>query len=311
MRHLFGNKVVQKPIHVNIYADEVYSKTCPYTQNRWHYIGMVVEDLEHPLLDDILYERFIGNFDEQSPYYEKNNKIVHWSDIRTADTKNICKRWIEYILNPNKSRNTFYSYILGLNDSYLATEEFDAKDEFNSKYNRFFRSALLYAIKVFFGDRHVVVENIYHEEGQQSSSDLFPWHVIFKLKNEEENISFDCNEITFLPKDHKKDQRSNIIQLCDAVLGVSTSIIHGIKKSKASKYREELADLYVEMFKRIIDKPRNKNSRFEYYNRIMISFFPKEKTEPDDIRRQLKNQFYSKRSLYYIEQKFGQGRLFL
>jgi hypothetical protein len=111
-------------------------------------------------------------------------------------------------------------------------------------------------------------------------------------------------------QDHKEDKRSNLIQLCDAVLGASTSIIHGIEKSKSSKYREELADLYMDLFKRIIDNPKNKNSPYEYYNRIMIRFFPKEMIPLGDNRR-LANQFYSKRLLYYLEQKTGQGRLLL
>lgn len=306
---LFGNKDIVRQAKVNIYADEVYGKPSPYSKNIWRYIGIIVEDLENPLLDDIIHERFKGNFDENSPYYDKNNKVVHWSSMRTADMNNICKRWFDYILDPDKSRKKFYSYILGLNDSYLVKEEFDTSDAFNSKYNRFFRTAVLYALKVFFNNREVIVENIYHEVGQQAHSRYFPWHVIYKLTQRDENISFNCSEITFLPKDHKKDQRSNIIQLCDAILGVSTSIIHGIEKSRASKYREELADLYCNMFKRIIEKPKNKNSRFEYYNRIMISFFPWEKTAPDDVKR-LGNQFYTKRKLYYIERKSGQMDLF-
>lgn len=240
---------------------------------------------------------------------KKNNKIVHWSDIRIADTKNICKRWFNYILNPGRSSSKFYSYILGLNDSYLEKEEFDIKDEFNSKYNRFFRSAVLYALKVFFRGKHVVVENTYHEVGQQAHSKYFPWHVIYKLEQEEQNISFNCREITFLPKDHRKDQRSNIIQLCDVVLGVSTSIIHGIEKSRSSLYREELANLYSAIFKRIIENPKNKNSWYKYYNRIMISFFPNKKTAPDDIRR-LSNQFYTKRKLYYIEKNLAKWSCF-
>jgi hypothetical protein len=309
MRDLFGNKHNQISVHVNIYADEVQGKPCPYTNSVWNYIGLIVEDMENPLLDDIICERFMGNFDEHAEYYEKNNKIVHWSEIRIADTKNICKRWFEFILNPNKSRRKFYSYILGLNDSHLIREEFDKEDEFNSKYNRFFRSALLYALKTFFGGRKVIVENMFHEEGQQQHHLYFPWHVIYKLEIDKA-ISFNCDKIIFLPKDHKKDKRSNLIQLCDVILGVSTSIIHGIKKSKNSKYREELADLYINLFKRIIENPKNKNSRFEYFNRIITSFFPLERTTLDDIRR-LKNQFYSKRTLYYLEQKSGQQRLML
>jgi len=308
MREFFEETHEEEPIHVNIYADEVQGRPCPYTGNLWNYIGIIVEDLAHPLLDDIIHERFMGNFDETSKYYAKNNKVVHWCEIRSADTKNICKRWFEYILNPDKSGKTFYSYILGLNDSYLIKEKFDTEDEFNSKYNRFFRSAVLYGLKTFFGDRQVIIENIYHEQGQQQNSTLFPWHVIYKL-GKEANISFNCDEITFLPKDHKEDIRSNLIQLCDVVLGASTSIIHGIEKSKVSKYREELADLYLPLLTRLIDKPNNKNSRYQYYKRIMIRFFPKEKSTLGDEKR-LNNQFFSRRNLYYLEQKSGQLRLF-
>lgn len=307
MIDLFGNNPQQEPIHVNIYADEVQGKECPYTKNNWNYIGIVVEDIANLLLDDIIYERFMNNFEKKSKYYAMNNKIVHWADIRIADTKNICKRWFEYILNPIKSRSTFYSYILGLNDSFLIKEEFDTENDFNSKYNRFFRSAVLYALKTFFGGKNVIVENIFHEEGQQQHHEYFPWHVIYKI-SEKSNILFNCSEVTFLPKDHKKDIRSNLIQLCDCLLGVSTSIIHGIEKSKKSKYREELADLYLPLFKRMIQQPQNIKSSFEHHNRILIRFFPKEKTTIGDYRR-YKNQFYSQRSLYYLEQKTGQLRL--
>jgi hypothetical protein len=303
---LFGNEHLQNPVHVNIYADEVRGKACPYTNNIWNYIGIIVEDLDHPLLDDIIHERFMGNFDEHSKYYEMNNKIVHWCEIRIADTKNVCKRWFEYILNPDKSRSSFYFYMLGLNDSHLIREEFDTEDQFNSKYNRFFRSALLYALKTFFSGRNVVVENVFHEEGPQQYHFYFPWHVISTL-GRDEAIIFNCDTITFLPKDHRKEARANLIQLCDVVLGVSTSLIHGIEKSKKSGYREELANLYAKLFERIINNPKNKVSSYEYYNRIQVSFFPREKTVLGDVRR-LINQFYSTRPLYYLEQQSGQLR---
>lgn len=306
MRDLFGTVNIENPVHVNLYADEVQGRKCPISNTVWNYIGIIVEDLAHSLLDDIIHERFMGNFDETSKYYEMNNKVVHWCEIRSADAKNICKRWFEYILNPDRSRHTFYSYILGLNDSYLIKEEFDTEDEFNSKYNRFFRSAVLYALKTFFGGKQVIVEKIYHEQGQQQDNAFFPWHLIYKL-GKDDAFSFNCNEITFLPKDHKEDVRSNLIQLCDVVLGVSTSIIHGIEKSRTSKYREELADFYMPLFSRLMEKPNNKNSRYEYYRRIMIRFFPRERSNLGDEMR-LRNQFYTTRSLYYQEQKSGQQR---
>lgn len=71
-------------------------KKCPCTGYSWHYIGIIVEDLSTNMLADIIRERYMGNFDEQSKYFEMNNKIVHWCQIRTADTKNICRRWFEY-----------------------------------------------------------------------------------------------------------------------------------------------------------------------------------------------------------------------
>jgi len=306
---LFGNEHTPKPVRVNIYADEVKSKTCPLSNNKWHYIGLIVEDLDHPLLNDIISERFCGNFDKNSPYFEKNNKIVHWSEIHSADQKNICKRWFEYILNPNKSRKKFYSYILGLNDSNLIRDEFDTEDDFNSKYNRFFRSTILYSLKTFFSGKNIIIENIYHEQGQQQHNYYFPWHCIYKIQKED-NITINCSEIIFLPKDHKVDERSNIIQLCDSLLGVSTSILHGIEKSNISKYREELMDVYIPFISRLINNTKNKNSSYKYYNRIIISFFPKVKSYLGDIER-LKNQYYNKRTLYYAEKKSGQISLSL
>lgn len=308
MKDLFGNEHIKKHVNVNIYADEVQSRVCPINNNKWHYIGLIVENYDLPLLEDIIFERFKGNDDKKSPYYNKNNRVVHWSEIKDADTKNICKRWLEYILNPRKSRKNFYSYILGLNDSKLTREEFNTNDEFNSKYNRFFRSAVLYALKTFFPGKGIIVKNIFHEEGQQQNNKYFPWHCIYKLEDVG-NVTFNCDNIIFLSKDHKKDKRSNIIQLCDCVLGASTSIIHGIKKSNNSKYREELVDVYLPLLKRLIEAPDNRNSRYAYYKRIMIRFFPKEKSKLGDDKR-LKNQFYSKRTLYYCKQRSGQACLF-
>ncbi len=66
-----------KPIEINIYADEIQLKKCPYTNEKWIYIGIVVEDLSNPLLKDIIEERFCNNFDKKCPYYASNNRIIH------------------------------------------------------------------------------------------------------------------------------------------------------------------------------------------------------------------------------------------
>jgi len=302
---LWGNNIVEQKIEVNIYADEIVSKKCPYFGHYWHYIGIIVENLNKPLLKELLKLRYRNNFDRESPYYEKNNKIVHWSDIRTADTKNICKRWFQYITDSANSSDMFYCSILGINDSFLNKEEFDSDNDFNSKYNRFFRSIIKYALKCFFSTPKIIIKNVYHEQGQQQYYEFFPWYTIYKLKSEEPNFTFEKNEIQFLQKDHKIDERANIIQLCDCFMGAVTNIIHGFEVSKSAIYRIELLEILFPLVKRMIKQPKNKNSSYKYYNRIMISFFPKERTDLGDYNR-YRNQFYIYRKLKYEEDKSGQ-----
>ncbi len=299
-KDLFENEIKEKSVEVNIYADEIMSKKCPVTNSNWNYIGIIVENIGKPLLSDIINERFCNNFDKESIYYKKNNKLVHWVDIKSADEKNICKRWFEYILDPTKSAEKFYSYILGLNDSCLNKEEFDPDNEFNSKYNRFFRSAIKYALKSFFGDQKIVIKNIYHEQGQQQHHQYFPWHAIFKLQNEEPKFVFETSEIEFLQKDHTIDEKSNLVQLCDCFMGAVTTIIHGLEVSNRAEYRKELIDLILPLVQRMIKEPKNINSSYKHANRIMISFFPKEKTTIDDPKR-YQNQFYTNRTLKYVQ----------
>ena len=150
-----------------------------------------------------------------------------------------------------------------------------------------------------------MVKHIFHEEGQQKYHEYFPWHCIYKIESQEDNIFFETDRIIFLPKNHREDQRSNIIQLCDLFLGLCKSILHGVEESKSAKYRKELMDLILPLFERMIKEPKTINSKYAHSNRIMIRFFPKEKTKLYDLERFL-NQFYTKRKLYYVEQKSGQ-----
>ena len=302
---LWGNELEKKPIEINVYADEIISKKCPYLNNNWHYIGIIVEDLKQPLLKDVLAARHCNNFDINSPFYKKNNRPVHWADISSADEKNICKRWFQYILNPSTSSKKFYGYILGINDNNLNKEEFDPENNFNSKYNRFFRSSIKYALKCFFGNNKILIKNIYHEQGQQQLHEYFPWHTIHTLQQEEHNFHFEKNEIEFLPKDLKLDERSNLIQLCDCFMGATTNIIHGFEISNRAKYRIELLDIIFPLVKRMIHEPNNKNSSYLHSNRIMIRFFPKERTDLGDSKRYM-NQFYNVRKLKYQDDKLGQ-----
>ena len=116
-------------------------------------------------------------------------------------------------------------------------------------------------------------------------------------------------KISFSIQNKKRSRNDGTCQgVNKKILGVSTGILHGIIKGKKSIHREELADLYLPLFRRIINSPNNNRSRYQYFNRIMIRFFPKDQTKIGDFRREI-NQFYTKRPLYYHEEKSAQLRL--
>ena len=50
MKDLFGNEHRQETTHVNIYADEIFSKVCPDSGDSWFYIGLV----------DFVLSKFLG-----------------------------------------------------------------------------------------------------------------------------------------------------------------------------------------------------------------------------------------------------------
>lgn len=304
---LFGNQVKEKTVEVNIYADEAMDRKCPYTGNNWHYTCLIVERLDNPLLDEIISLRHCGfNPDDESyrqnEYFDKNNKIIHWVDLSSADEKNICKRWFDFILNPNKSEQKFFCYILGINESFLNPDEFDKNKKFNSIYNRFFRTAIEYSLKCFFNGKKVIIKKIYHEQGQQQHS-RFKWHPIDKLSEEEQVLfHFECKNIQFLGKDHTVDARSNILQLCDCFLGAVVNIIHGLENhdSKRARSKIDILKNLLPLVGSMTDKRYGKNSEYVNGNRIMIRFFPKSKTQQDTLERKT-NQFYTNRRLKFKE----------
>jgi len=267
---------------------------------------LIFDNFDDSLLEDLIKIRYCNNLDKKSPCFLKNNKILHWTDISSMDEVNICKRWFEYILNPNKSGKKFYCYILGLNESFLNDEEFDASDKFNSIYNRFFRSCISYGLKCFFENKEIIIKNIFQEQGQQQNHKYFPWQPINKLEKDEENFIFETSEIQFLGKDHNKDLKSNILQLCDCFLGAVVNLIHGANlSSKRFKQKAILLDMIYPLLKRMMNEPDNKNSEYQHSKRIMIRFFPKEKSEKGNISR-FSNQFYTKRRLKYVEDNYNQ-----
>lgn len=86
------------------------NRKCPYTGENWHYMCLIFERLDRRLLDDLVNVRYKNDSIKSSTYYSKNNKILHWTNLGSADEKNICKRWFDYVLDPRKSDKKFYNY---------------------------------------------------------------------------------------------------------------------------------------------------------------------------------------------------------
>lgn len=308
---LFGDKITMKnPVRVNVYADEIQEVADQITGESWMYIGTTYEVIDNSILSLLINQRYLKNNDKWEQYKDKNDRLIHWAEIRSIDQKNICERWLK---NTYLNDNFFFS-IFGINLTNLNIGEFGDRDHFNVIYNRFFRTNLSFALKKFFG-RGVIVENIYQEQGQQEYSEYFDWHTIFTL-DKDEHLNFRCDRIIFLPKNHKDDERSNMIQLTDLYLGIFKDLHLGlteeVKKGKSFKdHKKSLLEIIEPLFKRVVESPDNINSKYKHAKRINISLFPKSKSNKGDLKRVMDN-FYKPKEvvLSYHQQDNPQISLF-
>ena len=310
---IFGNSVEdKKSTEVSIYADEIQVVEDFSTSERWIYMGAIYEKINDPILEDLINIRYKKDLPDWEKYFQKNDANIHWHEIKDSlDRKHIVNRWLKYIYDDCLISRKIYFSLLGINIDNLNTEEFDYNQNFNSIYNRFFRSMLGFSLKKFFGE-NVTVKNIFHEEGQQMYHEYFEWHPIFRL-NQDKYLNFQCDKIEFLPKSHRDDKRSNIIQLCDTLLGIFKDLHLGIDAGSYPKYKKEILDSeFVQSFfiKRLIRQPDNLRSRFSYHKRFNLSLFPKRKSEIGSLERRMNNYYeISAIKLNYEENK-NQNRLF-
>jgi len=295
MLDLFGNNVDESQVrHVTIYADEIQEVKNIVTGETWIYTAAIYERKDRPILKDLINRRYRKDLTDWENYKVQNDTDIHWSKTKNDhNKKHVISRWLEYIFEDCSIENrNFYFSVCGINLSNLNAEEFGEEQNFNNIYNRFFRSMLKYSLKKFFGTG-VVVDNIFHEDGQQSDHKYFDWHTVFKL-DQDEGLNFACDSIKFLPKSHKKEEKSNIIQLCDVLLGIFKDIHIGVEQKTYHKNKKGILESrFVQelLVNRVIRAPKNKNSRFGYVNRFHVSLFPKVKSNAGSIFRSMNNYY--------------------
>ena len=324
----FGEKLMKK-VTVSLYCDEI--KECllklPFGANeKWTYIGVLIvpDSISTHLYSDLVNMRCLAEPPNQwkscevkCKWHSKNNTEIHYQGIDDSTKFKIASKWVDYWLN---DRNNIYFYILGINLTKLNMQKFGPigqQDRHSTIYNRFFRTAIKKALKTYFSQYDIIViKDIFHDEGNVEHHDYFPWHSIFKLHSEEEKLYFSSNRIKFISSDHRmqpnNDMHAHFIQLIDIILGCFMNCLHANSKNKN---KLGLAKQSFELVSRLVREPDNPNSRYNYFGRQMIDFFPREDLKRIDenslmYKYRSLNQFYKKRMLAIEDYITGQTSIF-
>jgi hypothetical protein len=180
-------------------------------------------------------------------------------------------------------------------------------------YNRFFRSACIYCLKAFYGDcKSINVKGVFHDKGNLEKDELFDWHTVWRIKQQEENISFDMDRILFVDSNHDKEklypEESHLIQMTDLVLGATSQCLDASPNRDGC---DEIGCLFLPLVKRLNDSRRasNPRSRYNYFKKCSLSFFPSKKltmAQLDDKWERLTSSFYKDRPLLLKDKISGQ-----
>lgn len=310
-------------VKVNLFCDEIKEvklKTFTKENQKWYYLGLLIipQEYEENILNSLFNLRCLHeeknqlNWPGSEPcemscgYHKTNNTEIHYKDATDYASSEIAKKWIDYIVNQN--RENIYFYILGLNLTRLDYSYFgqeNVHDRVFRIYNRFFRTALQKSVKSYFSEADkIIISNVFHDRSDAlETHDYFPRHPISKLNREDEKLDFECDRITFLDSDHRKsnDSHSHFLQLIDLILGVTFNSLH---YSSENEKKVKIADKFEPLLSRLIDKPDNFESDYNYVGRLAIEFFPKYDISDIDPESQnfeynlkRKDSFYKNREL--------------
>ncbi len=276
-----------RAININLYCDEIKESKIVDIVNgnqHWIYLGLLIVpvSLEDQLINKLCNLR-CGNLKNANGWglcnplcihHEKNNKEIHYTESKSADIYHIARKWVDFASGDGIM--TFF-YILGLNLNNLDYSCFGShcpSERFEIIYNRFFRTALLKSIKsYFYVYDSIIVENIFHDNGEIENHDYFPWHSIYIVERDDPKITFRTDRIEFIDSDHhtSNNNRSHLIQYIDIIMG---SIFNALHWESHNEKKENLALAIHPLLYRMINTPRNRNSSFNIHNRKCIDFFP-------------------------------------
>lgn len=317
-------------VYVNLYCDEI--KECVLklplsdTNHKWTYMGLlIVPDCKaQQIYKELVNLRCLanpkrkwGDCKEECKWHAKNNTEVHYQKLDNSIKYQIASKWVQYWL---ADRENIYFYILGLDLTNLDRDRFgpsSQQDRHSTIYNRFFRTAITKSLKSYFAayDR-IIVQDIYHDRGNQEHHKYFPWHAIFKINEQDEKVYIASDSIRFIDSDHRKedghDIHSHFIQFIDIILGCVMNCLH-LNSTALNKLA--LAKESFKLVEKLINNPGNINSPDKYVGRQKIEFFPKRHLrglDENSLEYQVLklDQFYTQRPLMIESEITGQGSLF-
>lgn len=307
-------------MEVEIFTDETYFEN-------WRYIGIIClfvpTKYKEKFINELInfrcpngewswdYETCSNKTKCSKQDHDMNNSEIHFKELNKAshNKKVICENWLDFLMNYNQNKDSndddlIYFKILYLDLEKIDKSQFGVKSDKNNIYNRFYRSMVIGARKFFFTDQYFTIKEFFHDQASDKENhDLFPWHTPTKLNNSRD-FNILNEEITFIDSNHKNyenivdKQNSQLIQFADLILGsVTESIFHKAKNKNKIYFSNYIFDLV----KRLWNAPKNRNSHYNYYRKMDISIFPRDKIMvQEDLFHELKQvegQFHRRLSI--------------
>jgi hypothetical protein len=314
-------------INLEIYSDEIWRVKLELDGSTWMYLGALFLpiDAKGYYLKLLNNQRCIKNGDWQQDeslcphpcgYHEKNNTEVHYRELHRTNARfRIAENWIRNIICrvPIGDNRKLYLNILGLNLSKMDLQLFGENNHRDMViYNRFYRTLLLSGINYFLKDYKIIINDIYHDIGEQSSDKLFPWHSIREIGIENEKVTILHKKIKFIDSDHRKSnmQESNFIQLLDLALGATFCCLHN---PSDTDNKRKIGRAFKPTLKKLLDRKKAPYScaligeyyKSEYKRTYQVSFFPEDKTEMGndltqfDIFGEQRDDLFKRNGFYY------------
>jgi hypothetical protein len=305
---LFGTQRTPAIAQVRLYADEVQPYVNPIGE-RWMYVGTLAipEDKHGDALAALQAAREATEYDGEVHFA----RLTNYSYAKEHSEKTLlARKWMELVLCD--AEKVFHFYVLGLNLSNLTPQAFGRRGRRQpSIYNRFFRSALLYVVKAYFGTP-VVVTAVFHDKGAMECDRFFDWHSICRIEGHEPGITFAQDRIEFIDSDHRSEpvhpSESHFIQLIDVILGATTQCLDCTSGQDGCS---EVAQALLPLIERLTDRKRvsNPKSKYAYVGRCSVAFFPSQALKPAELEdpfKRAQSHFYIHRRLLLSEKMSGQ-----